>query len=565
MKFLQKIAPVLFVLVLALVLRTSILSSVPATPYWEETILGFDAYSIALTGKDHHGTSWPIVGLESFGDWKPAGYVYAVAPFIRLFGLELWVVRLPSLLAGLALIAGITVLARRLQLSMLATALLVTVSPWAIHFSRAAWEAHLATALITWAIIFAFTAIKPKRIELWPLMASVCLFVAAWYTYHAARLVVPLLGIGLIGYGVTSIYQQAKSQKTGFIKYLRQYSTASRYAILFCVLLLALAVSPLLLMDSSRAISQRFNETGRFTDPEVVLQSNELKEIGQNSVIARLLYHRYLLWSSELFTALVDNLDPSFLFLRGESHLRHTTPTFGLFFPFELLFVLIGVYQWVRKRDLLRSFLWYWLFIGLIPAVIATPTPHSLRMMTAVPVLSLLIIEGVATVYWWLIGKFSKSAKYLVISGFVVLYAVSTALFWYNYTTIYSVLSSRHWQFGYQEMYQAVFSISNDNPSLPIFISRSEGRPAAYLWFYQKTQPQLVQALNDSVKKDQGEYLTFDIFNFVGSPGEIPDSPAIVVLTKSEFDNYRMNHTIAEVRTITAPDGSIVWKIGIQQ
>ena len=49
------------VLVLALFLRVFRLESAPASLYWEEAAIGYDAYSIYKTGKDYHGNPWPGV------------------------------------------------------------------------------------------------------------------------------------------------------------------------------------------------------------------------------------------------------------------------------------------------------------------------------------------------------------------------------------------------------------------------------------------------------------------------------------------------------------------------
>src|SRR3990172_3286399 len=98
---------------LALFVRVYRVTQSPPSPYWEEVALGYDAYSILLTGKDHHGNPWPIVAFESFGDWKPSGYFYALIPFIKVFGLSVFSVRLLSVLAGVGTIVGIGVLMRQ--------------------------------------------------------------------------------------------------------------------------------------------------------------------------------------------------------------------------------------------------------------------------------------------------------------------------------------------------------------------------------------------------------------------------------------------------------------------
>ena len=76
------------------------------SPYWEEVAIGYDAYSVAKTSKDHHGNFLPIVAFESFGDFKPGLYFYLVVPIIKLISLNVLAVRLPAAIAGLLIILG---------------------------------------------------------------------------------------------------------------------------------------------------------------------------------------------------------------------------------------------------------------------------------------------------------------------------------------------------------------------------------------------------------------------------------------------------------------------------
>src|SRR5690606_3054297 len=101
------------ILLVSLFLRVYQINQVPPAIYWEEAALGYDAYSLFKTGQDHHGNSWPILAVESFGDWKPAGYFYAAIPFIGVLGLNETAVRLPSALSGVLIVLGIGVLVKQ--------------------------------------------------------------------------------------------------------------------------------------------------------------------------------------------------------------------------------------------------------------------------------------------------------------------------------------------------------------------------------------------------------------------------------------------------------------------
>ena len=101
------------ILLLAAVFRFYRLGSL-TSPYWEEVALAYDSYSLLETGRDHHGNPWPLVAVESFGDFKASFYFYAALPFIRLFGLNVLAIRLPSAIAGLYLVWGTACLAQAL-------------------------------------------------------------------------------------------------------------------------------------------------------------------------------------------------------------------------------------------------------------------------------------------------------------------------------------------------------------------------------------------------------------------------------------------------------------------
>ena len=90
----------LVIIVLAFILRIYRLDQVPPSLYWDEASLGYNAFSISQTLRDEHGVFCLLPILPLFGDYKPVGYIYAIVPFIKLFGLSEIAVRLPRPLQG---------------------------------------------------------------------------------------------------------------------------------------------------------------------------------------------------------------------------------------------------------------------------------------------------------------------------------------------------------------------------------------------------------------------------------------------------------------------------------
>ncbi|MCY7323551.1 MAG: glycosyltransferase family 39 protein, partial [Phormidesmis sp. CAN_BIN36] len=114
-------------LLIALFLRLYRLSSNPVSLNQDEAVNGYDAYSLMMTMRDHHGNFMPIM-LESFDDWVSPTITYLTIPFVKLLGLSEFSIRLPIALLGTATVALIYILTVQLfnskRLGLLAAFLL---------------------------------------------------------------------------------------------------------------------------------------------------------------------------------------------------------------------------------------------------------------------------------------------------------------------------------------------------------------------------------------------------------------------------------------------------------
>ncbi|MEA2056909.1 MAG: hypothetical protein U9O78_04395 [Patescibacteria group bacterium] len=503
------------------------------SPYWEEVALGYDAYSIAQTGKDHHGNFLPTVAFESFGDWKPSLYFYTIVPFIKLFGLSVAAVRLPAVLSGVGIVVGLGVLVKMLSEEMekkkrflnakmmqLWAMFITALNPWAIQFSRAGWEVNLATALILWGVIFGFKFLreKSKRQFVYLIISSFFLILAT-YSYHAARITAPLLGLGLI---VSKLCQK----KPG--SYLKQNWRSLLFIFIFSLTLL----TPIIDSLKSSDISQRFRETSLFSEIGVIEESNHFKEVADNSLISRIIYHRYLLFGKKIVNNLFQYFNFDYLFISGDSNPRHSTQYFGLFYHFEFFLILAGIYSLISFGKKKNNYLFYWLLVGIIPAILTKTNPHALRTLLVLPVWLVFIVFGLnyllnlaKRILSNTIRQLSKQQVQLILSS-LTFFIYSFFFNWYfNYLiNVYPQQTAQHWQNGYKGLVNKIVQLQNSYPDYRFQVSRAEGRPAMYYWFYQQTDPIEVQQQANQVRLDQGEFLEFNNLEFVDSVDAKPKS-----------------------------------------
>ncbi|MBX3471667.1 MAG: hypothetical protein KF878_32835 [Planctomycetes bacterium] len=138
------------------------------------------------------------------GGWDEGTYVWLAAPCVALadaLGAPVEAaVRLPALLAGLALVVGVALLAGEAgPRAGLLAALVMTLTPWAVHLSRLGLRAALVPPLVVvglWALARAEGSTDDPRAgrRRAALAGGLCLALAA-ATYTPARLVVPLLAV----------------------------------------------------------------------------------------------------------------------------------------------------------------------------------------------------------------------------------------------------------------------------------------------------------------------------------------------------------------------------------
>lgn len=512
-----------FIVIIAFVLRFYKLGEIPPSINWDEAALGYNAFSIAETGRDEHGVLLPLQYFASFGDYKPPVYIYFVVPIVKLFGLTAWSVRFPSALFGAITVLLTYFLAKellekkgaeedfkvgRFRIDIpLISSFFLAVSPWHVQISRGAFEANLSTFWIVLGIWLFIRGINknPKLI-----IFSIVSFVISLYTFNSARLFTPILIVGSL------------------LIYARELLKVKKWVFIAGVISFLL-LTPLIPHLLSKEGKLRFNEVTIFTDLDVIKTSNARIETDGNTFFSKIIHNRRIGYSLLFAKHYFDEFDPEFLFINGDINPKFSLRDVGELYLIDIPLLLAGFYVILKNRTKHLTFLVFWFLISPIPAATARETPHALRSLTILPTFQIVSAMGLFFLLEsfmekkTILSKFKMGMSSLLFFSIAFLFMIQFLYFQHNYYSHYSNEFSQDWQYGYKEIVPLVSSIQDNYDR--IWISSAYGRPYIFFLFYNRTDPKTFWKYQDQVTIDNFGFfhvLGFDKYYF-GYPQDIKE------------------------------------------
>ncbi len=505
----------IFIIALAFILRFYRLGDYPALNA-DEAAIGYNAYSLMETGKDEHGNPWPI-HFQSFNDYKPGAYFYMVLPFIKFMGLNEWAVRIPGAFLGVLAVLVVYFLVKELfkdEKTSLIAGFMLAISPWHIHFSRGGWEVNVATFFITFGILVFLKALKNPKLFTF----SFLLFTLSLYSYHAARIVVPLLGLGL-----TLIYlKDIKENLKGFVI----------AGVIGMVLLLPLAKDLFGPAGVSRAAG-----VGLFADEGPFNRINEQRGEHTNfaSIVPKVLHNKPVNYGLAFVQNWAEHYHGEFLFLSGDDIQRNKVPETGQTYLLDAVWLVIGGW-WLVKNTKNKSvqLILYWLLIAPVAAALTFQSPHSLRAHNMV--IPLVITGSIG--FNFLFTGFRGRLKIL---KWILIFVIS--LSFGRYLHMYYVHMAKEYPFSSQYGVKELASYIKDNGDKyqKVWVTDRYDQPYILLLFYLKHSPVEFQKGHELTPRARFGFSTvrdFDKFHFEGVNFDKirPENPnALIVGTDEEI------------------------------
>lgn len=363
-------------LALSFITRFFHLGSLPPALNRDEAAIGYNAYSILKTGRDEHNQSFPL-NFKSIGDYKMPLYIYATILPVKLFGLTEFSIRFWSALAGMISVVAIYLITRNFW-----AGLFMALNPWAIFYSRIAYEANLALALF----LVGFWLITRKKF--WGLI----FWLLACLTYSSALIFIPLFLIPVV------------------LKYKPKVIWLAGFILVYSLIFISLW----------RVSSQKQNITV-FSDPYLIDVYNRERTLkyANNPITTKLFFNKYVYFGKIVVVNYLKTFSPQFLIFKGDNHPWHQIPGIGNFYFIEIILAVIGLTQ-------VKFFWWSWLLLAPLASAITVDAPHSTRALFLLPVVLILAAAGL-----------KKVKRFLPV--IVLIFLLNFAYAGYQYVKIYPV------------------------------------------------------------------------------------------------------------------------------
>lgn len=431
---------------------------------WDEAAIGYNGYAVLTTRRDEWLKRLPI-SFRSFGDYKAPLAIYLNGIFTYTLGNSLTVIRLPFMLSGVVAIVALYWLMNellrvqnapesRISSISLASAALLAISSWHLHFSRVGFESGIALTLTILTIASLIRAVRTHQLTWW--VVSAVFASSCFYAYHSTKIALPLLLLLTIW----------------FLGGKRLMHWHAIVAVLLGVIFTLPVLYDMVFADGLTRAS-----TLIIAQPLPLLE--KLRIVAVN-------------WQKQVST--------DALFFGWTDSLRHGTGKYGVLYlldvvPLVWLVVRAVTQPWIRKTTPLHHprllFFWLcWIGIGLLPAVLSEQSPHPNRALLALPG-----FIGLTALGWHDILRFFHATRAWFLIALIYIFLL--AQFTHYYFTTYARTSASDFYDGNVAAAQRTVEIERQGASglkpAKILYTSDYGQPYIFVLLVKRLSPIVYQ------------------------------------------------------------------------
>jgi len=428
------------ILVLGFLIRVWDLDKNPAGFFCDEASIGYNAYSILKTGKDEHNNQFPIL-FKAFGEYKRPIYIYSSIPFIFIFGLNEFSVRLTSVFYGTLTILVMYLMVKQLFNKEIAfySSFFIAISPWHIHFSRIGFE---AISFIFWTVFLLYVFFKSFNNFLYYYL-TVFVFLITFFTYYPAPIYLFFILLFLI------------------LFFKNQFSFWSKKIFFWISNFLILLFFIFIFYNIFENFIIRWN----------MVKMNDLNLVN--------IVYSYLNHFSIDFLFTKGDIDFS-----GQFITRHSIRGMGQLYLFQLPFLFFGLLSFflLKKERKYLSFFLMLLIVYPFGSIFTSINPQAIRSIFGVIPFQVITAVGIVTIL-----KVMKKKIFKTIFLLIIMIIISVSFF--NFLMLYKkypLYSSDFlgWQYGPKEIIS--YFITQHKNYDELYMTSDFNAPEIFLKFYDQ-------------------------------------------------------------------------------
>lgn len=373
------------IFLVAVFIRVWQFGKIPGGINQDEAFSGYEAYSLLNYGKDSSGYANPVY-FEAWGSGMNALNSYLMMPFIAIFGLKVWAIRIPQCIVACLTILAVFLLVNEMfnkKLAVICSGLLA-IAPWHIMLSRWGLESNMAPGFLIFGLYFFVKGLKNAR---W-MYVSALMYGLSLYCYATIWPFVPIMLLMQVGYCIK--HKKIKIQKETIIS----------VAIIFALAL------PLMLF-----MLVNYNVIGEIKNSFFSIPKLQCARLGEIS------FHNIGKNLEKMFEIIVLQCDG----LPLNSILGH-----GIFYYCTLPFFVVGLYIIIKEAVKNRKSEFKYEIILLIQLVmgifLGTLIYVNVNRINCIYI-PIIIISGIG------IYKFCEGARKKVLLGISIMYIGFFAVF----------------------------------------------------------------------------------------------------------------------------------------
>lgn len=462
------------IITVSVILRFYQLDNIPPGLTIDESSEGYNAFSLLHTGKDRYGQSLPIL-FRSFGSFQAPLYTYLTIIPIYLFGNSIFSIHFVSAVSGVILVVITFILLVDFKKtksigSAAIVGFLVTISPWAIFFSRIGTEASLGVTLFSLSFLIFYLSLN----RLWLFPVATFTLGLSTHAYYSERLISILFLFVFI------------------LLFKKNFFSKKKFLILGLIFF-AITQIPHLMIINSGAFSRRITQVDYLNDQFFQSNSGDLRHMpfGKIFFIIREFSSQYLAYFS-----------PNNLFFDPDPQGARSMPDLSVFYTWMIIPFVFGLRSLMinRSSPLIRILILL-VVLAPIPASLTRDPFSSIRILVFLWGITITIAFGM---HYLLSILSSFKLKALI---FITITSLSLIQLYIAYFVLLKYERSENYGSPYLELLKKIENMKSEK--IVVDSARELGTGIRFAFFKKYDPFSLQKVLNSKVR---GQY--YDNFEY---------------------------------------------------